>query len=175
MTKYNALFDEARIQLALFDWYNKSKYLMIPNVSWSWLYWEADLLAITKAKYVHEYEIKVTHHDFKNDFQKRKHLSLNDAYLNRIHENRLRHMPNYFWYVAPMKAVPLCIPEYAGLIEIRSVRYGLTLREIRKPKLLHHNKLPDEGIMAIMRGLMFKYWNIAGERDNWKIQKDLFS
>lgn len=169
------LFDETRIQLSLFSKYMQGKYLMVPNVSWSWFHWETDLIAITKARYVHEYEIKVTHADFKSDFKKRKHYSLKDAYLKQIHKNRLRHMPNYFWYVAPLKAIPLCVPEYAGLIEVVADEYGLELREVRKPKLLHHNKISEKGIKAIMRSLMFKYWNVARIRDNWKIQKDLFS
>lgn len=167
--------DETRIQLALYNHCMQGKYLMVPNVSWSWFPWETDLISITKAGYVHEYEIKCTHADFKSDFKKRKHITLKDAARKQIHENRLRRIPNYFWYVAPIKAIPHCIPEYAGLMEVVSDRYGLELQEIRKPKILHHNKLSIEAIRAIMRSLMFKYWNVAKERDNWKIQRDLFS
>jgi hypothetical protein len=168
------MFDEARIQLSLFGWVEKGKFLVIPNVSWSWFHWETDLVAITKAGYVHEYEIKISHADFKNDFKKPKHYSLKDAYNKQIHENRLRRMPNYFWYVAPIKAIPLCVPEYAGLVEVAYDRYGLRLFMIKKPSLLHHNKISDEGIKGLMRSLMFKYWKIARDRDYWKIQKDLF-
>ena len=173
--KFNPLYDEQRIQLEIFSARHSGKLLMVPNVSWSWFYWEVDLIAITKARYVHEYEIKVTHADFKSDFKKKKHFSINDAYKKRIHENRLRRMPNYFWYVAPLLAFPMCVPDYAGLIEVVPNNYGLALHEIKKPKLLHRNKISKKGIKAITRSLMFKYWNVARERDNWKIQKDLYS
>jgi hypothetical protein len=169
------LFDEARIQLALYDHCMQGKYLMVPNVSWSWFSWETDLISITRAGYVHEYEIKCTHQDFKNDYKKRKHLTFRDAAARQIHENRLRRIPNYFWYVAPIRAIPLCVPGYAGLMEVTHKRYGLQLQVIRKPKMLHHNKMSHDAIRAIMRSLMYKYWNVARDRDNWKIQKDLFT
>lgn len=158
----------------LFEYYMKGKYIMVPNVSWSYFDWETDLVAITKSSYVHEYEIKITHSDFLKDFEKRKHYTLKDAWRKQIHPNRLRRIPNYFWYVAPLKAIPLCVPDYAGLIEVRSDRYGLQLFQIKQPKLLHKNKISEAGLKSIMRSLMFKYWNVARERDNWKIQKDLF-
>jgi hypothetical protein len=76
--------------------------------------------------------------------------------------------------VAPIKAVPICIPEYAGLIEVQGDRYGLELVIVKRPRLLHRTKLSEHGVKQVLRSLMYKYWNIAKDRDIWKVQKELF-
>jgi len=164
------MLDEARIQMALFGLLVDNNFAVIPNVSWSWFNWEADLITITKARYVHEYEIKISHSDFKADFHKRKHYRFKNI---RQTDNNAR-TPNYFWFVAPIKAIPICIPEYAGLIEVGGGRYGIELEIIKKPRRLHRSKLSEKGVKQVMRSLMWKYWNIAKDRDYWKIQKELF-
>ena len=68
------MFDEASIQLNLnYELRSRNHMYIIPNVSWSWLSWEADLISFTRAGYMNEYEIKCTKQDFMNDFSKRKH------------------------------------------------------------------------------------------------------
>jgi len=169
------LLDEARIQLLIYgDLVKKGHYAVIPNISWAWLEWEADLLSITKSGYIHEYEIKVTQSDFKHDFRKKKHWHFRSSLkVKSVHKST--RMPNCFWYVAPLKAIPLCIPDYAGLILVQGNRYGLKSEIIKKPTILHRNKLSEKGRKAMLRSLMFKYWNIAREKDRWKIQKELFN
>ena len=144
---------------------------MIPNVSWSWLSWEADLISITKAGYMYEYEIKISKSDFMHDFGKPKHRS-----LRRAAESP--RIPNYFSYVAPINAIPLCIPDYAGLIEISpSGRYGHTydLEIIRKPPKIQGAKQTDASKIKMLKTLMFKYWGLANTLNNNKIQKELFA
>jgi hypothetical protein len=164
------LLDEQRIQIALFRALVKGNFAVVPNVSWSWFDWETDLVAITRARYVHEYEIKISHSDFKADFKKRKHYRFKD--IRR--EGKHARTPNYFWYVAPIKAIPICIPEYAGLIEVQGDRYGIDLVIVKRPRLLHRTKLSEHGVKQVLRSLMYKYWNIANDRDIWKIQRELF-
>ena len=99
--------DEARIQYSLFnELYKRGQRIILPNISWSYLRWEADLISVTKSGFLHEYEIKISLSDFKNDFKKKKHNT-----LRRNHPNMIG-VPNYFWYVAPEKTVPMCIPDF---------------------------------------------------------------
>lgn len=163
--------DETRIQHhlnTLLD--RKGHYIVIPNVDWSYLLWEADLISVTQAWYLHEYEIKISHQDFKADFKKPKHKHY------RARRNHKR-MPNYFTYVAPIKAIPICIPEYAGLIEVQECgHYGhdFCLIQVKKPVLIHKNKLTEAGAVKMLRTFMFKYWRLATTLDTIKIQKELF-
>jgi glycyl-tRNA synthetase alpha subunit len=162
--------DETKIQFYLSrHLMSKGQKIVIPNVDWSWLYWEADLISITQALYMYEYEIKISKADFQNDFKKRKHRSLRGGHNN----NRI---PNYFSYVAPIKAVPLCIPDYAGLIEVEQVgKYDHNIRfiQVKKPSQIHKTKQSYEGIISMLRTIMFKYWNLAETLDRYKIQKEL--
>lgn len=123
---------------------------------------------------MNEYEIKCNKADFQNDFKKRKHIALK----REVHHPRTR-VPNYFWYVAPIKAIPLCIPDYAGLILVseNKNRYATELRieYIKKAQLLHKIKVSEAGIKAMLRSLMFKYWKLAEALDRNKIQKELFT
>ena len=164
------MLDEATIQYALFRYLTACGYVAVmPNVSWSWLLWEADLIGVLKSNRWAEYEIKISKSDFQNDFKKFKHIYLSG---NPIHTARV---PNYFWYVAPIKAVPLCIPDYAGLIEVEEIRTpcdyqpilaeGETIEDydtieirptiIKRAKLLHKDRLSCLNI-----GNLQKFWMI---------------
>lgn len=165
------MLDEARIQLTLYaDLINRGQKIVVPNISWSWLYWEADLISVTKANYVNEFEIKISKQDFEKDFGKRKH-----EFFQR--PNKYMNMPNYFWYVAPIEAIPICVPDYAGLIEVweDKKQKWIWMEEIRRPKKLHKKKISDNDIHKILRSLMFKYWDLSRKLDQRKRQKDLFN
>ena len=171
----NNLMDEAKIQLALYrELLSRGHEIITPNVSWSWLNWEADIISFTRAHYMYEFEIKISKADFLNDFTKRKHGRMKIASTIPMHHNF--RMPNYFSYVAPESAMPLCIPDHAGLIEVYvSERYKkISLIEIKKPPLLHKNKPDTKAIFSILRTMMFKYWNLAENLNVIKIQKELF-
>ena len=169
--------DEARIQTALYNYLlRKGQEIILPNISWSWLPWEADLISITKAKYMYEFEIKISRADFEHDFLKRKHNTLKRISINPQWRN-LR-IPNYFCYVAPIKAIPICVPDYAGIYQVypNTGRYKhlLSISEVRKPALLHREKQTPDTIYKMMRTLMFKYWGLAQRLEHIKIQRNIF-
>jgi hypothetical protein len=165
------MINESRIQLALYKKLHLAGHrIIIPNVSWSFLPWEADLISVMKSNYLNEFEIKLTKSDFQNDFKKRKHYNLKNSktYWNS---------PNYFWYIAPIKAIPICIPDYAGLMQIEFVNryeYGIIFREIRRPKRLHDRKQTDKNLCGLLNTMTIRYWNMAARLDHIAIQKDLF-
>lgn len=147
--------------------------IVVPNLSWAYLSWESDLVSFTRAGYMYEFEIKVSHTDFLRDFDKFKHRHFKKILSN---SNSKSKGPNYFSYTAPIKAVPICLPDYAGLILVEPSRhYGkLNLVEIKRPALLHKNKAGDKDLIKILRSLMFKYWDSARNWDKYKLQKELF-
>ena len=151
---------EQHIQYALYqELLRRGHKIIVPNVSWSYFSWEADLISITKANYLNEFEIKISLSDFQKDFLKSKHRVLKNP-LGRYR------IPNYFWYVAPIKAIPLCIPDYAGLIEVVQQDYRIILNQIKKPKQLHTKSMLERDVMTILRTIMFKYWNMCSNRLN---------
>ena len=131
---------ESQIRRLIINSYYKNKSassykMMIPNV---YLYkWEADLLGITKSNYVHEFEIKTTFQDFKNEFIHKfeKHNLFKTPY-------DIDAIPNRLYYVCETGVIPE-VPEYAGLIH--TVNRGLkkSLRIIKKAPLLHNEKFED--------------------------------
>ena len=130
-------YSEKQIQRSLFyDLNERSVPIIVPNISYSWLYWEADLISISKAGYMSEFEIKISKSDFLKDFKKRKHISLTRPPFNH-------RIPNYFWYVAPLDAIPICIPSYAGLklVKINKYNNNLHIEDIKKAPLLHKIKV----------------------------------
>jgi ssDNA-binding Zn-finger/Zn-ribbon topoisomerase 1 len=91
---------------------------------------EMDVMSISKAKLIYEFEIKISESDFKADAKKRKW----QYYLVEGYE---KFTPNYFSYVCPKGLISLVdIPEFAGLYYFDCGE----LTEIRKPKRIHKAK-----------------------------------
>ena len=86
-------FSVREIQLLIRDsqWCDQRSDLIVPNVSWGLLPYEADLLCVKKSGYVAEFEIKRSFEDFKKDFTK-----------DHFHDAEII---TYFYYVVPEKIV----------------------------------------------------------------------
>jgi hypothetical protein len=151
---------------------------IVPNVFAAYS-WESDVLSITRAGYVHEYEIKVSLADFKKDAGKtEKHEILKtgsrptsdceqrfidksipikwcnyDPATNRVIGNR----PNYFWYACPQGIIPLDdVPAHAGLIYLAGSSYSI----VKDAPLLHREKVTDKIKQHIITSFAFKYWRM---------------
>lgn len=96
--------------------------------------WESDYLAMTKAGYLYEGEVKISRSDFKADMKKkRKHQILEGTYepkdvniyekgkfVGTEPEKVLK--PNYFFYAVPEGLIePSEVPDYAGLVYMTNV------------------------------------------------------
>ena len=125
---------------------NYSKPLQIAN--YSGIGFEADVLMITKAKLVYEYEIKTSKADFKKDFTKiSKHKIYSDKNPHLVKQRNYPKKPNYFYYVCVEGLIKVSeIPSYAGLIYI--TKKGLS-KEIKKAPKLHSYKFPDSMVWQI--------------------------
>lgn len=153
----------------------KNHQMALPNLTV--LYnWECDLVSVTKAWLVHEFEIKLSKSDFKADFKKEgKHDDLNQRFSRKsTHrppqtpmQQRLiemnphyfkRRTPNYFWYVIGGE-FEVDVPPYAGLMRIR--KRGKHFRAIvAKPApRIHSEKMKEKNRLNAARWLSYKLKN----------------
>jgi len=160
--------DESTIQSALYrEMSQKGHSYIIPNIYLG--YEESDLISVTKAGYINEYEIKLTRSDFRADFKKHKH--------NRL-KNNLKQWRSCFWFVAPVGLIKLGeIPDYAGHIEVRERRAG-SLRQIicferKRAKRFKAKKLSGYQKAQICNSLMIRFWK-AQKRIHRQMQMKLF-
>lgn len=75
MSKVNTTLTIEQImnRLAHTDAFNLRRNVVVPNVSWGLLYYEADFVSMSKNGYLTEVEIKRSWQDFQKDFKKRHH------------------------------------------------------------------------------------------------------
>lgn len=94
------------------------RYLLVSNVSWGLLPWEADLIAMTSSGYLHEVEIKISIADLKRDPKKAKWRGGWEHY-HRLVKSRWFAMPEKVWQ---HKDAVGCVPDGAGVITVREPR-----------------------------------------------------
>lgn len=143
---------ETHIQNQVYEWCADKRHPVTIDNCGACTIGKADLLSVTKARLVHEFEIKCSVADFHRDFEKKdtKHSRLDRA------DNRLMSLPNYFWFVTPGGLVDLeDIPEYAGLLIVDEEE--CTVRKTA-PRI-HTDNLSDKDRRYIERGLTHRYWN----------------
>ncbi len=177
--------NEREIQNYLHQYFTGRIY-EIPNV---YLYdWESDFISVTRAGYIHEYEIKISKADFRNDTKSKPHkhevvqcgcrapkefeqmyiedyeklgLSEIPPWISRqmTADNKIiGKRPNYFWYVCPPELITN-VPDYAGLI------YCKPYLSIMKPApLLHKEKISNAMEKKILSSLYFRYWKLRLEK-----------
>lgn len=135
------------MEIALMDHFNIRQNIIVPNLSWSFLNHEADIVSLSKSGYATEIEIKVSKADLKKDKEK-----------NHCHESD---MIKYLFFAVPseLKEFALTeIPERAGLLEI--IQYGEASRkyvkQIRPPALNknHRKWTPNERARLAELGCM---------------------
>jgi hypothetical protein len=125
----------------------------VPN-STMLLYDEADLLTVTKAGLVHEFEIKISMADYNREFKnkERKHLRLQNKGASWL---RKRNMPNYFWFVT--YGIEIEPPSYAGWIIVgEDVPKWQRISVKKNAPRLHSDKWIDSDVARIARLLSFR-------------------
>lgn len=178
---------EREIQIALY-WHRRHKgdVLFAHNVRF--YHDEADMISVTRAGLVHEFEIKRSRSDLWADLRKEKHaddwLSTGRRTRHKARGGRTiplwrdaqieRRRPNYFWFVFPAGMVlndDERFPAYAGVINVRQRQhYGdarINLTVIRRPKRLHNENITMEERVDLLRRVMYRYWtHVAPERED---------
>lgn len=159
------------MEIELMKHFGVRKNIIVPNVSWGMLPYEADLVVLTKSNYATEIEIKISKADLKKD--KEKNHTHNSNYFKYL----------YFAVPEELKDFALTeIPEKAGLISVHNNTYHnfryITCDVVRQPKLNKSHtqwsaadryKLAELGTMRIL-GLKNKVSNLSKENRNQRME-----
>ena len=164
-----------QISLVLSTRHDLRQEMLIPNVSWGLVSWgECDLLSVSNAGYITEYEIKLTLADFKREWRKKRWVGIvENPEIDSIYARDFRKMVKSYYIVVPKKLTekitPL-IPEQigAGIIEILEERAWKDAPLHRwanevKPAVANRKagKLTDEQRIRLGYWAAMRYWNLA--------------
>ena len=160
-----------QIHLALRDsgLWNKRTDIMIPNLSWGLLPYEADFVVLSKSGYLTEVEIKRSWEDFKADFKKNHNHDAEQVY--------------YFYYCVPVSIVGkvkeflmekygeryfLCAPAVLWYDESGNVRvavddnqrcFGSHYAASVSPNVKHRKLFLEEQLTVARLGQL-RYWSL---------------
>jgi hypothetical protein len=187
------MITEKAIQDALYRHLRVSFTTVFPNMDTITNY-EADVLAVSRAGYAYEYEIKISLADFRADMKKVcKHASLSgkvkkipypydwnphDIYvLSDAPEDPFQAMrngtcypekrPKQFWYVIHGFDVPDAeLPTYAGLMKYAVPEVGLPWFEtIKQAPNLPAKKVDKDLLHHATANMLFRYWSLRLRED----------
>lgn len=131
---------------------DKRHVLAVPNCKALYPRGESDLISVTEAGLVHEFEIKTSQSDFDRDFRDK---SFKHEVLEEKAPIEDKCTPNYFWFAMPR---PLCenveVPEYAGLICVGSSG----IEPLKKAPRRHRSHITDRARKYLERGATIRYW-----------------
>lgn len=155
------VFDDAgtmnvkEIQKRIAGYYWTQGSCLMPNVKLG--QFERDLIRVTRAGYVVEFEIKLSRSDYLADFRKKfwgsrstKHEELASGdYTHR--QSWRRFQPKQFYFVCPKIVEPDEIPEHAGLIFATPHKHGIDVTVMREaPKLPNCSKLEVADMFVLL-------------------------
>lgn len=150
--------------------------LVCPNTHLYW--WGSDLITVTGAGFVNEFEIKVARSDYKKELDAAS--SSPGRRKSPVKWTRHRVLsgnmgvdrgPNYFWFVMPQQFMDeFGIPDYAGLIVPEVVAPPtrdpfVCINVVQRPPRLHTAKIQDRHRAALARGVMLRYWNLRDTKN----------
>ena len=153
-------------------WRHLGGVVIIPNYTPA-QWFECDIMYLTVAQYMREYEIKLTVADFRADFMKGANGQDHHRYVGGLWTKQpylSKHQrlangdpkgPKQFWYVTPEGLVSQDdIPDYAGLWWVTDQPHR-RIQEVRAAPVLHKAKVEDK---VIRHALGVCYWRMWHER-----------
>lgn len=144
----------SEIEIAVAHYFGIRKHLIVPNVSWSMLSYECDMMVLLPSGFAAEVEIKISRSDLRADTKK-------------THQHRSNLM-RYLYFAIPEK-LEMCvgeIPERAGILIVRktikgSMVYGNNVEMLRAPKPNDcARKLSDQEKFNLARLGTLRMWNL---------------
>lgn len=150
---------------------------MCPNI---YLFdWESDLVSVTNAGFIYEYEIKISRGDFKADEKKRQKwdilrngscdVEVHQGYDREAHkwnstvERKPKPRPARFWYACPAGLIAAeMLPDFAGLLWITAgdCVAGCIVEIVKPAPQLHSIKATAEQYAQIGIALRYRYWGL---------------
>lgn len=143
---------ESDIQKVIYRNFIKDKrhVLAVPNCKALYPRGESDLISVTPAGRVHEFEIKKSRTDFKSEFRRkeRKHNILEEG---KNPDGKC--LPNYFWFATKF-GLDVDVPDYAGHLIV-----GASGCEVqKKAPTLHGDNITDRAREYLERGATVRLW-----------------
>lgn len=149
------------IELQVLNYFNERKHLIIPNLSWGLLSYEADMFVVRPSGYCLEVEIKISKQDIKADLRKSKWRNNNDGF-GRVHTSD--YIVREFYMALPKE---LCnepnIPDFAGILQVEPSpnQYWSGVTLLRKPLIWKRaRKITVTERAKLGRLLGLRYWNL---------------
>lgn len=140
----------------------RRNYLVIPNVSYGFLFYEADMLLVSKARYCTEIEVKISLQDWKKDFDKRKHKP-------GLRDKRIK----YQYYACPMKLAKrfeeLDLPEGWGVIGVE----GKQIKVLKEATARDAKKVSDKELLILARLVCFRIWKEEPKKELTTLSTDV--
>jgi hypothetical protein len=132
--------------------YYAKQFVVVPNVSYGLLPWEADLLCCSKNGYLTEIEIKISLSDWKADLEKRKWQQHNALKLIKK-----------FYYAAPRELAQrwaeIDMRPNAGVIAVDEGERG-KIEIIRAATVGEHRRLTETEMLKLSRLGCLRYWDL---------------
>ena len=134
-------------------------------------WFECDLMAITEAGYMYEFEIKLSRSDFLHDAKKGRapeylkeyYAGLKMKYGITKYERLSsgdKNGPSRFWYIVPEVLLDkIELPPFSGCLCVKEMSHFIFLKEIQKAPRLHTHKMNEEHKDIIRRNLYHRYWS----------------
>ena len=150
-------YSEWHMSYILANHIGRTTHIIVPNVSYGLIPYEADLLVLHKSGFVDEIEIKISKADIRRDKAKRHN-----------HEsNKIRRL----WFAIParLKDYISDIPERAGIMLVDKRGYVIILR---KPKInvMARHLFPIERFQLARLGYL-RMWNfVQNDMNNTKFE-----
>lgn len=138
--------------------------VVVPNCNWAG--YEADLLVVTKALKLLDFEIKISRADFKADAKKHKWVDRVGGFLDERTEPRLH--PRNIWkhyYVMPEEIYDPSLDDLAaspasGIILLHDIGGRVVFREVRKAKgNRDYSPITAQQTLDIARLASLRLWN----------------
>jgi len=131
---------------------DKNHVLAVPNCKALYPRGESDLISVTPAGLVHEFEIKRSKKDFDRDIE-------NKGFKHEVLEEGApiegKCTPNYFWFAVPKRICDeISVPEYCGLL---CVRYN-GIDKVKNAPRRHSRHITERARHYLERGVMKRYW-----------------
>jgi len=142
----------ADLEIGVANHFDVRRNLIIPNVSWGFLDYEADIVIVRPSGYAIEVEIKNSEADIKNDKNKKKWRK--GIWPCKYFKE--------FWMAVPEHLEnSKHIPEHAGILRIYKYRRKFYGKVIRKPQTNPNVvKLNKKQIEKLQRLLCLRIWSI---------------
>jgi hypothetical protein len=119
-----------QMEVAIAKWWDPRKHLIVPNISWGLLSYEADMLIVRPTGYCIEVEIKRSYKDYKDDFKKRKWKVRPNNGQGKLIKEFYYAFPIELWEKRMDDIVEL-LPDFAGVLTCHKDR-GMLYTQLQR-------------------------------------------